>query len=283
MTIHSSNKILRELQYCIVYGRPFSHIRFGDGGLFLMKAYLEGDEERMVRMAKKEGLPMEKIDDVINLWVRYANQANFIDSPLAYYNGTFWPRTRKLKASTCPVTDLLFKEFDRYHKGVGITNTRYCNPESHYMFVIEHDRSKLNLLKVMKHRKVCIITARPEVRSIMKPYGFNIEICPIVGHYQGHYENSFKETIRFIMKNAKQYDFWLVAAGELGRIYSGCIKAHGGRTLDMGFVIDFWCGDDVRRRLKKFVMRKGSKIDRFKLMFTPTGRKFVNMKKVLYK
>lgn len=282
MKIYSSGAILRELQYCIAYGRPFSHIRFGDGGLFLMKRYLENDEEAMEKMCRKEGLPRDKIEDILTLWAKYANQANFIDSPLAYYNGSFWPRVT-IKLQSCSVTDSLFKDFHKYHKRFGITNTRYCNPESHYLFIIEQDRTKHNLVKMMKHRKVCIITARPEIKSIMKRHGFDVEVCPIVGFYQDHYENSFKSTINYIKKNAKKYDFWLVAAGELGRIYSGYIKACGGRTLDMEFVIDFWCGDDLKRRLKKFVIRKGSKIDRFKLMVTQKGREFINMKKALYK
>ena len=47
----------------------------------------------------------------------------------------------------------------------------------------------------------------------------------------------------------------MTAGGELGRIYSGLIKEHGGRTIDIGFVIEFWIGHDLHPRLNPFLIR----------------------------
>jgi len=46
-----------------------------------------------------------------------------------------------------------------------------------------------------------------------------------------------------------------VAAGELGRIYSGLIKENGGRCIDIGFVIEFWLGFELHPRLEIFMKR----------------------------
>ena len=50
--------------------------------------------------------------------------------------------------------------------------------------------------------------------------------------------------------------FWLVAAGELGRIYSGTIKEHGGRAIDIGFIIEFWNGENLHPRLELYMKRR---------------------------
>jgi hypothetical protein len=281
--IYSVNSILRELQYCILYKRPFSHIRFGDGGLKYIQSVLKNDSELLDIIVEKEGLPQEKTMEILKLWVYYANKANFIDSPEVYFNGTFWPRVRTLRKGIRKKTEILLKLWKDVYDSIGIVNYRYCNPESHYLFIIEIDRKKLNLFQVMRNRKICIICARPEVKQRLEEWGFDVDVWTIVGHYENHYENSFRSTINFIKHNANSYDLWLVAAGELGRIYSGYIKECGGRTLDMGFVIDFWCGDPLKRRLCPFLCRKGIGIDRLKLHLTADGRKFMNQKKVLYK
>ena len=46
-----------------------------------------------------------------------------------------------------------------------------------------------------------------------------------------------------------------MAAGELGRLYSGIIKENGGRCIDIGFVVEFWLGSKLHDRLKAFMKR----------------------------
>ena len=106
----------------------------------------------------------------------------------------------------------------------------------------------------MSKRKICIITARPEVKTVLKDY--NVDIVKIVGHYENQYKNSFNNVADIIKKTAKEYDFWMIAAGELGRIYTGMIKEYGGRAIDIGFIVEFWLGEDIHPRLELYLQRR---------------------------
>ena len=146
-------------------------------------------------------------------------------------------------------------------------NDTYCNPESNCLMILDIPGRK-NILDLMKNRKVCIITARPEIKCMLP----NVDIVPIVGQYKNQYKNSFPKVIDYIEHTARDYDFWLVAAGELGRIYSGLIKEQGGRCLDIGFVIEFWLDGFLHPRLHLFV---GKTIDNnFTIRLTQEGKKY---------
>ena len=56
-----------------------------------------------------------------------------------------------------------------------------------------------------------------------------------------------------IKQKSNCYDFWIVCAGELGRIYSGFIKSMGGRSIDMGFVLEYWLTGEIPERLIPFL------------------------------
>ena len=75
-----------------------------------------------------------------------------------------------------------------------------------------------------------------------------------------------------IKRKATKYDFWLVAAGELGRIYSGYIKNCGGRTLDIGFVIEYWLGGLIHPRLHTYI--NSSLYNPLELILTDEGKKY---------
>ena len=84
--------------------------------------------------------------------------------------------------------------------------------------------------------------------------------------------NSFKDIISIIKERANNYDLWLVAGGELGRLYTGYIKQLGGRAFDIGFVIEYWLELDIPVRLRPFV--KQNPFKRLELLLKSKGYKF---------
>jgi hypothetical protein len=78
--------------------------------------------------------------------------------------------------------------------------------------------------------------------------------------------------MKYIEQTANSYDFGLVAAGELGRLYSGKIKKLGGRCFDIGFIIEFWMGCPIHPRLTPFMAR--SLNNNLELKLTKKGKKY---------
>jgi len=58
----------------------------------------------------------------------------------------------------------------------------------------------------------------------------------------------------------------------LGRIYSGLIKEHGGRCLDIGFVIEFWLTGYIHPRFHVFVNKALN--NNLELVLTNEGKKY---------
>lgn len=255
MKIYRVKEILSKLETCITNDEPFSHIRFGDGGLKYMSAVLRGDVKSLNEILRKEGMPHDRIIEIFELWGYYARQADFIDTPQVYLDGYFWPREkgggRKISDGT---TRKLIGWKDLYNRSE-IDNESYCNPESNYLMTTRLRKDTKTILDLMKDRKVCIITARPGIKETLKAYGYNIDTIQIVRQYENQYKRSFENVVFQVREYADKYDFWLTAAGELGRIYSGLIKEHGGRTIDIGFIIEFWLGFSIHPRLEPFLMR----------------------------
>jgi hypothetical protein len=119
-----------------------------------------------------------------------------------------------------------------------------------------------------------MITAVPRAVAELRKAGYNIDIITIVRQYEDQYTVSFQQTIHLIKKFATKYDFFLVAAGELGRIYTGLIKECGGRAVDIGFVAEFWGGRDLHTRLRPFLTRD-SRLD-FELKLRAKATRFVS-------
>jgi len=255
---------------CIRNKQPFSHIRFGDGGIKFIDAVLHDNKEQLQIIIKKEGLPSYKIPEIFELWGYYARKANYIDSPEIYFNNTFWPRVKKLGKPINSETELKLRDWYKLYHDAEFDNNNYCNPESNYLMILKNQKFK-NILEVMKKRKVCIITVFPEVKDVL--FDYNIDIVKIVGHYENQYINSFKNVVSIIKERASYYDFWLVAAGELGRIYSGLIKEYGGRTIDIGFVIEYWLTGYIHPRLSGFMV--SSLNNKHELILTDEGRNYL--------
>jgi len=269
MKVHTVGEILKDLENCIEYNLPFSHIRFGDGGIKFLNSILNYDSNQLSIIIKKEGLPSYKIIEIFELWGHYARNANYIDSPEIYFDGTFWPRIKKLGKPINSDTELKLRDWYKYYHDSEFDNENYCNPESNYLMVLKTDKYK-NIFNLMKGRKVCIITVFPEVKEVLTEY--DIEIVQIVGHYKNQYENSFDKVMNIIKERAPDYDFWIVAAGELGRIYSGMIKEYGGRTVDIGFIIEYWLTGYLHPRLGDFMTPNLS--NKLELVLTDEGKKY---------
>lgn len=261
--VYKVKEILNELEYCIQNDLPFSHIRFGDGGVKFIHAVLNNDIIQLKVICKKEGIPLSEVVNVCKLWGYYARKANFIDTPEVYFSGEFWDRLRRPGKSMTRDTYEKMHMWKELYDSVEIDNYRYCNPESNYLMIL--DLGERNLLDVMKERKICIITAKPSIQFTLQD-DYDITLVPIVGQYEDQYQNSFEKTINIIKNSSREYDLWLVAAGELGRIYSGEIKECGGRCVDIGFVIEYWLGAPIHPRLKLFMTP--DKSNKFQLVLT---------------
>jgi len=269
--IYKINDILRKLENCIEYRLPFSHIRFGDGGIKFIDAILNANFDQIGIIIKKEGLPRGKIVEIFELWGYYARRADFIDTPEVYFDNTFWPRIKKKGKPINEITKIKMLDWKNLYTDSEFDNDSYCNPESNYLMTIRLPNRR-NILDIMKGRRVALITAKPEVRKHLWKY--NVDVIEIVGHYENQYANSFHNVMDIIANQAKHYDFWLVAAGELGRIYTGEIKECGGRAVDIGFIVEFWMGEDLHPRLKCFLER--SERHPLELELTEDGFKYID-------
>jgi hypothetical protein len=271
--IHGVDEIVKDLQECIMDKKPFSILRFGDGGLKLIWSIMMKDKPLLNSICKKEGIPISQTEVVLKYWTKYANEANYIDCPQVYMTGTFWPRVKGENKVISVETKYKLEKWVDLYKYANFTNTNYCNPEINYLLIVKQYR-KPNLLTLMKDRKICMITAVPRAVAELRKAGYNIDIIRIVRQYEDQYTVSFQQTIHLIKKFATKYDFFLVAAGELGRIYTGLIKECGGRAVDIGFVAEFWGGRDLHTRLRPFLTRD-SRLD-FELKLRAKATRFVS-------
>ena len=267
MKIYKVEEILKHLEYCIRYKESFSHIRFGDGGIKFIHSMLYNDLDQLNTIVKKEGLPRHNLVEIFELWGKYARRADYIDSPEVYYNGEFWPRIKKPGKPINKDTDDKMKQWTELYSSSEFDNENYCNPESNCLMILNRP-GRRNIFDVMKNRKVCCITAKPEIKTIFP----ELDIIKIVGQWENQYVNSFKEVINIIKATARNYDFWLIAAGELGRIYSGLIKEYGGRCIDIGFVIEYWLTGYIHPRFHLFV--NSSLNNKYELKLTDEGKKY---------
>jgi len=273
MTIESFLKvedILNKLDNCINFKLPFSHMRFGDGGIKFIHSIIFHDIEQLNQIIQKEGLPSNEVIEILELWGYYARQADCIDTPQVYYDGTFWPRIKKKNKPINIETEIKMKMWRELYSRAEIDNNTYCNPESNCLMILKIPGKK-NIFDIMKNRKICIITARPEIINEFPNY--NIDVVPIVKQWENQFKNSFSNVVNFIKHSATKYDFFLTAAGELGRIYTGIIKEFGGRTIDIGFIIEYWIDGYIHPRFNQFVVKSIN--NRYELKLTNIGKKYI--------
>lgn len=262
--------ILNQLNSSIKNKNSFSLCRWGDGTLKAVCAFFNHETEQLLEISKQEGIPLEVFEKVIEYWKTSANICDYIDSPEVYFNGEFWGRTKKIgKKKISEQTYLKLKNWRQTYNSIGITNTNYCNPEINFLMCLAKFGSK-SLPDLLKNKKICWITDRTDVNK--KLPNFNIEILSISHKFENQYQNSFLKVINKIENDANKYDLWLISAGELGRMYPGLIKFQGGRALDVGSLVDFWCDGIMPSRLKPYMTTTIH--NPLKLVLTNTGREF---------
>lgn len=250
MKIHSVEEILNDLDQCIIDKKPFSLIRWGDGGIKYIEAILNNDKRQLEIIIEKEGLNQEIVMEIFEAWGYYARHANYIDTPEVYFHDTFWPRLRSLKNPMTKQTERKLKNWRFIYNQAEFDNENFCNPEFNYLMIINRP-NKRNLFNIIKNRKILIITPYPTIKNKLREY--DITTIKIPKQFDNHYKKSFERVTRIIKRNITKYDLCLVSGGELGRCYSGLIKEYGGRTLDIGFVSEFWNSGLIHDRLKPYV------------------------------
>ena len=244
--ISKTSEILCELEDSIIEKLPFSLIRFGDGGLKLMYSMARKNRKNVSIIGEKEGIPKKDMQNVLDLWSKYANEADYIDTPSVYDGVSFWSRYKKDFKPINSRTQLLLNDWVRIYNNIGIetNNRKYCNPEFNWLSILNHSP---NLLQIMTDRKICFISVYDRLPILSR---YNITYKKIVGQYENQFKNSFLDVIDYIESHVDDFDLWLNSSGELGRIYSGRIKELGGRVIDMGFVAQYW--QDYRNRPERF-------------------------------
>ena len=271
MKIYKTLEILDDFEKHIIKREPWSLIRIGDGGIKFLHAVLFNDQDQLLEIVKKEGIPLTKAKDILDLWATSINVSDYIDTTQVYFTEEFWPRVRKGKQPMHQDTIDKIKSWKKLHILSGFINDSYCNPEINFLSCLDiFDRS---LIEILENKKICCITAYPE--EIVKEklnYLKKIDVIKIVENNQDHYHNSFGQTVIKIQKDTKKYDVWLVAAGELGRIYTGLIKNSGGVAFDIGSTIDYWCKDIIPLRLFWFL--KKSEKNPLKVTLTEEGERY---------
>jgi hypothetical protein len=118
--IYTKDQILRDVDDAIKNKRSFSLIRFGDGGLKAMQSLLDNNEENIEIISNKEGIPVEEFKEIISLWAIYANSADYIDSPIVYFNNLFWKRYKKDYIPINILTTNLLKRWNIIYKSIKI-------------------------------------------------------------------------------------------------------------------------------------------------------------------
>jgi len=251
MRIYKTEEVLTELELSIINKKPFSLIRFGDGGIKFLHSIYYHDEKQLEDIIEREGLPGDRIPQFLTILGKYSRQANFIDTPEIYFTDYFWDKCKRGNKKVTKKTINRMKMWVDLYSRAEFDNDRFCNPEANYLMCTRIRTVKRNLLEIMKNRKICCISTWKSVPPLMKKY--NIDIVNVCSHYENQYETSFTDVVTYIKKYINKYDLWLVAAGELGRIYSGLIKELNGVAVDIGFVIDYWETGMIPDRLLNFI------------------------------
>ncbi len=267
--VYNTREILDIMEDRIKNSDPFSLIRYGDGGLKLIHSYLYNDNKQLDIIIKKEGLRSDIIKKVLQLWGYYGKRADFIDTPEVYFMPWFWDRLRarekQMKIYTINRMTMWRTLYDKIH----IPNKKlFCNPEFNFLAATRFNTNQRTLIDIIADNKVCLITDTP---SVAKKLPGNVDTYKIVSQYANHYTLSYRGTLDFISKEASSYDLILIAAGELGRVYSGRIKELGGRSLDIGFLVQYWETGEIPIRLSYFIQQGDNPIE-FKL--TDRGKRY---------
>lgn len=272
--ISKTSEVLFKLSHSITHNEPFGLTRFGDGTIKAIHAFLNEDYAQLRNISDQEGIPITSFGTIINFWKVSANHCNYVDTPEVYFSNKFWDRTKGLKKKKMSEKTILrLKMWKDLYSKIGIINTNYCNPEVNFLSCLFNSYGRKSLPDIMRGKKICCITSRDvtDVKTHLSQY--KIDVIKIAGKYEKQYEKSFNKVTDKIDRLATEYDLWLIAAGELGRIYPGLIKFKGGRAFDIGSLIDFWCTGEIPSRLKPYLST--SIHNPLKFILTELGKEYL--------
>ncbi len=264
--IYKINEILNDLNNCINNKKPFSLIRIGDGGAKLLKYICDNDIEKLKPICIKEGFPIDKSKLICDLWTKYINMSSYIDSPQVYFEDYFWDRIKRPDKKISSETKSLLKNWNIIYENANfkINKLKYCNPEINFLSCLRISL-QLNLIDILKNKNICCIYTNIKIKNILNQICNNIDVYKIPNQFENHYEKS-KDVFSFLKNNSDKYDLILVAAGEIGRIYSGYIKENNGRAFDIGSVLDSWINRQLPQRLQYFIRFSDNNIFEFELL-----------------
>jgi len=267
--IYQIHEVLGKLDRAMRRKEPFGLIRFGDGTIKAVHSFLNNDVDQLKQISRQEGIPINSFEKIIEFWKTSANICDFIDSPEVYFSPKFWARTKKHKKRISEKTIERLLNWKFLYKQVGIVNKNYCNPEINFLSCINRGFRRRTLPDLMKNKKICCITSRNDLKNILQKY--DVTILQIPGKNENQF-SSFSNIIEKINTTALDFDLWLIAAGELGRVYPGLIKFKGGRAFDVGSLIDYWCNQEVPSRLIPYMKQTENPL---KLELTDEGKEYL--------
>jgi hypothetical protein len=259
--VHGTEEILKDLDKHIAEKKPFSTVRYGDGCLGIVCAYIapsfvkvgkwSGGQKNGIAnsVMRQQGIPLNKRLDICKQVVQAANRANYVDSYDAFYTGI--GRSKGL--------GFIASHWKEIHEAVGITNTSYCNPYLHYMSVVY---GEYNLHNVMRNRTIFCVSNQVQICEKLKVFSGATKIESYhIGRAgdKTNYQISHEKIMSIIKNNATKYDLFLIGAGLLGKIYCDYVKQCGGRSFDAGRLFDLWSGVRVIDSVPKRFLRMDTK------------------------
>jgi len=260
--LYNINYILDDILYHINNKEPFSLVRLGDGDLKLLVGLLEKEINKP--KFDRSGIPYDKGKWLLQVYKRSCNSANYISSFEMYGTKKFW--SRNFSGGTSKKINGWLKIYER----VGIENENFCNPEiGHLLFL-----NDVNFLEKISHKKICLITCFPKLKTIMNKRKIDAKIIIIPPLNSNHY-SKYKDIIKIIKKESKETDVFLVGAGALGKGYLNYIKRIGGVGIDIGQVMNVWSGKRIPGRFNNILQ-----INRKTLLFK-LNKKVENFRKYL--
>lgn len=252
--VHGTEEILRDLNQHIIDKKPFSTVRYGDGCLGIVCAYIapqfvkrgkwSGGQKNGIAnsVMRQQGIPLGSRLDICQQVVEAANNANYIDCYDSFYTGI--GRSKGL--------GFIASNWKEIHEAVGITNTSYCNPYLHYMSIVY---GEYNLHNIMRNRTVFCISNQVRICEKLKLLSGSKKIDSYqIGRSgdKANYQERHQVIMTIIANHATKYYLFLIGAGLLGKIYCDYIKKCGGRAFDAGRLFDLWSGvriiDSVPKR-----------------------------------
>lgn len=263
------HEVLGKLDRAMRRNEPFGLIRFGDGTIKAVHSFLNNDTDQLKQISLQEGIPLNSFEKIIEFWKTSSNICDFIDSPEVYFSPKFWARTKKHKKRISEKTIERLLNWKYLYKQAGIVNKNYCNPEINFLSCVNRGFRRRTLPDLMKNKKICCITSRDDLQKILQKY--NVTILQIPGKNENQF-SSFSKIVEKINSTALDFDLWLIAAGELGRIYPGLIKFKGGRAFDIGSLVDYWVTQEVPSRLIPYMKQTENPL---KLELTDEGREYL--------